>query len=90
MAPPQDDRTLLLSTLVLWSVPCRKNVCTYTVWGSDSASIQCMNDDSVQVMAQLTGAPDRADWKKCMISPDEEAARTESFKAHFKPYDIMQ
>ena len=43
-----------------------------------------------QVAAQLTGAPDRADWKKCMISPDEEAARTEAFKAHFKPYDIMQ
>ncbi|CAK0784495.1 hypothetical protein CVIRNUC_007699 [Coccomyxa viridis] len=43
-----------------------------------------------EVMAQLAGAPDRADWKKCMISPDEEASRTESFKAHFKPYDIMQ
>ena len=49
-----------------------------------------MIDLSAQVAAQLTGAPDRADWKKCMISPDEEAARTEGFKEHFKPYDIMQ
>ena len=56
----------------------------------DLAYVRCIDDDSVQVMAQLAGAPDRADWKKCMISPDEEASRTESFKAHFKPYDIMQ
>ena len=44
----------------------------------------------VQVAAELAGVPDRADWKKCQISPDEEAARTERFKAQFKPYDIMQ
>ena len=45
---------------------------------------------NVQVTAELAGVPERADWKKCMISPDEEAARTEKFKAQFKPYDIMQ
>jgi len=44
----------------------------------------------VQVAAELAGVPDRADWKKCQISPNEEAARTERFKAHFKAYDIMQ
>ena len=43
-----------------------------------------------QAAAELAGVPDRADWKRCQISPDEEAARTEVFKAHFKPYDIMQ
>ena len=44
----------------------------------------------LQVAAELAGVPDRADWKRCQISPDEEAARTENFKARFKPYDIMQ
>ena len=43
-----------------------------------------------QVAAELAGVPDRADWKRCQISSDEEAARTENFKARFKPYDIMQ
>lgn len=32
----------------------------------------------------------RADWKKCAVSPEEEKARTERFKAAFKVHDIMQ
>jgi len=32
----------------------------------------------------------RADWKKCAVSPEEETARTERFKAAFKAHDIMQ
>ncbi len=45
---------------------------------------------NVQVAAELAGVPKRADWKQCMVSPDEEAARTENFKAQFQAYDIMQ
>lgn len=42
-----------------------------------------------EVLAQLAGAPERADWKACSVSQEEEAARTEQFKTTFKPYDIM-
>lgn len=30
----------------------------------------------------------RADWKKCMLSKEEEEKRTEEFKASFQPFDI--
>ncbi|KAK9811513.1 hypothetical protein WJX72_005124 [[Myrmecia] bisecta] len=43
-----------------------------------------------QVIAELAGVPDRADWKTCALSPEEEQKQTEAFKALFKPYDIMQ
>ena len=40
--------------------------------------------------AALAGVPERADWKQCQGSEAEEAARTDAFKALFKPFDIMQ
>lgn len=43
-----------------------------------------------QVAAALAGVPERADWKLCQGSEAEEAARTNAFKALFKPHDIMQ
>jgi hypothetical protein len=43
-----------------------------------------------QVAALLAGVPERCDWKKCAASPAEEEARTGSFKALFKAFDIMQ
>jgi hypothetical protein len=45
---------------------------------------------AVQVAAALAGVPERADWKACQVSEAQEAARTEAFKALFKPFDIMQ
>lgn len=42
-----------------------------------------------QVLAELAGCPERADWKKCSLSQEEEEKRTEKFKAAFKPFDIM-
>ena len=44
----------------------------------------------LQVAAALAGVPERADWKQCQGSEAEEAARTDAFKALFKPFDIMQ
>lgn len=43
-----------------------------------------------EVLAGLAGASERADWKACRLSPEEEAQRTERFKELFKPYDVMQ
>lgn len=43
-----------------------------------------------EVLAKLVGQPERADWKACAVAVDEERARTERFKAKFKPFDIMQ
>ena len=43
------------------------------------------------VMAQLAGVPERADWKQCTpATPEAEAERTERFKEMFKKYDCMQ
>lgn len=42
-----------------------------------------------EVLADLAGVPDRADWKECQSTPDEELARTERFKGAFKQYDVM-
>lgn len=47
-------------------------------------------DAAAQVAARLAGVPERADWKKCAVTPIEEEARTAAFKELFKPYDIMQ
>ncbi len=44
----------------------------------------------MQVAAALAGVPERADWKQCQGSEAQEAARTDAFKALFKPFDIMQ
>jgi diadenosine tetraphosphate (Ap4A) HIT family hydrolase len=43
-----------------------------------------------EVLAELAGAPQRADWKACKVGPEEERARVERFKAAFESYDIMQ
>lgn len=43
-----------------------------------------------QVLAELAGTPERADWKVCVAAgPEEQAARLAAFQAMFKPYDIM-
>ncbi|KAL0053002.1 hypothetical protein WJX82_011315 [Trebouxia sp. C0006] len=42
-----------------------------------------------QVVAQLAGTPDRADWKTCQLEKPQEIARTEAFKAVFQPYDVV-
>jgi hypothetical protein len=39
------------------------------------------------VAAALAGCPERADWKECAVSPPEEVARTDAFKAAFAPFD---
>ena len=43
-----------------------------------------------EVLAELCGVPHRADWKACAAPREEEAARTERFKAAFDQYDIMK
>ncbi|KAL0037433.1 hypothetical protein WJX79_008053 [Trebouxia sp. C0005] len=42
-----------------------------------------------QVVAQLAGTPDRADWKTCQLEKPQEITRTEAFKAVFQPYDVV-
>lgn len=42
-----------------------------------------------EVLAELAGVPDRAEWKACAVSVEEERRRSEAFKALFKPHDIM-
>ncbi|KAG2442256.1 hypothetical protein HYH02_009740 [Chlamydomonas schloesseri] len=42
-----------------------------------------------EVLADLAGVPERAGWKACALTPEEEAARVERFKQLFQPYDIM-
>lgn len=32
----------------------------------------------------------RADWKACTYSGDEEKVAAEAFREYFKPFDIMQ
>lgn len=41
------------------------------------------------VLAELIGTPERADWKLCKVSQEEELDNAEKFKSNFKPYDIM-
>ncbi|EFJ41492.1 hypothetical protein VOLCADRAFT_98560 [Volvox carteri f. nagariensis] len=43
-----------------------------------------------EVLADLAGVPERASWKQCSSSPEEERQRVERFKQLFKPYDVMQ
>jgi len=42
-----------------------------------------------EVLAQLVGQPERAEWKTCAVGEEEEVARCEAFKAAFSKYDIM-
>lgn len=42
-----------------------------------------------EVLADLMGTPERADWKMCKMSPQEEVNNAEQFKLNFKSYDIM-
>lgn len=42
-----------------------------------------------EVLAELAGVPDRAEWKACAVTVEEERRRSEAFKASFKQYDIM-
>lgn len=43
-----------------------------------------------EVLSKLAGVPERADWKACKYSDEEEVALTENFKSAFKRWDIMQ
>ncbi|GLC41621.1 hypothetical protein PLESTB_000695700 [Pleodorina starrii] len=42
-----------------------------------------------EVFAELAGVPERASWKQCSSSPEEERQRVDRFKQLFKPYDVM-
>ena len=44
----------------------------------------------MQVAANLIGVPQRADWRACKETKDEETAMVEAMKAKFAPFDIMQ
>ncbi len=37
--------------------------------------------------AEILGQPDRADWKRCLQSEEEEIIATEKFKQEFAPFD---
>jgi hypothetical protein len=43
-----------------------------------------------EVLAELAGVPERASWKQCGSTPEQERERVERFKKLFKAYDIMQ
>ncbi|GIL82924.1 hypothetical protein Vretimale_8428 [Volvox reticuliferus] len=43
-----------------------------------------------EVLADLAGVPERASWKQCSSSPEEERQRVEQFRQLFKPFDVMQ
>lgn len=42
-----------------------------------------------EVLASLAGVPERADWKACSQTAEQEEAATEAFKQRFKEYDIV-
>jgi hypothetical protein len=44
----------------------------------------------LQVLADLRGTPERADWRACKLTTQEEAEMAEAFKEMFKPFDIME
>uniref|UniRef100_A0A383W3L9 RRM domain-containing protein n=1 Tax=Tetradesmus obliquus TaxID=3088 RepID=A0A383W3L9_TETOB len=43
-----------------------------------------------QILAQLAGVPERADWKECTAAPEAEAEAAEAFRQYFKQYDPAQ
>jgi hypothetical protein len=44
---------------------------------------------SAQVVAKLVGQPERADWKACAQSKEEETDMAEEFKQIFSKFDPM-
>jgi diadenosine tetraphosphate (Ap4A) HIT family hydrolase len=43
-----------------------------------------------KILAALSGAPERADWRACAkAGPEEEEAEAERFKAMYRPFDIF-
>ncbi|KAL9224253.1 hypothetical protein vseg_000310 [Gypsophila vaccaria] len=40
-----------------------------------------------EVLSGLLKIPDKADWRNCQLSKDEEAEMVEAFKSQFKPFD---
>ncbi|WIA22357.1 hypothetical protein OEZ85_004666 [Tetradesmus obliquus] len=43
-----------------------------------------------QILAQLAGVPERADWKECTAASEAEAEAAEAFRQYFKLYDPAQ
>jgi hypothetical protein len=43
-----------------------------------------------EVLAGLLKIPDRADWRNCKISQEEEAKLAEDFKKQFQEFDPCQ
>lgn len=41
----------------------------------------------LQVLAGLLNIADKADWRSCTFSKEEETKMVESFKKHFQKYD---
>lgn len=46
-----------------------------------------MCDVCREVLVGLLDAPERVDWKSCMMSEEEDKADAQAFKAAFKPFD---
>lgn len=44
----------------------------------------------MQVLAGLLNMADRADWRNCKLSKDEEIKMVENFKSSFEKYDPNQ
>ncbi|GJP72513.1 hypothetical protein CLOP_g3241 [Closterium sp. NIES-67] len=42
-----------------------------------------------EVVAGVVGVPERADWRACKQTVEEETAMAEAFKKQFQPFDIM-
>ena len=45
-------------------------------------------DFCVQVIAQIVGHPEQAEWKKCSLSQDEAADAVSKFNAIFGEYNM--
>ena len=43
-----------------------------------------------QIAANILGRPERANWKNCLVSDDDEIKNVETFRALFKPFDFTQ
>ncbi|GAQ77685.1 hypothetical protein KFL_000020470 [Klebsormidium nitens] len=43
-----------------------------------------------EVLADLRGTPERADWRACKLTTEEETEMADAFKEMFKPFDIME
>ena len=56
---------------------------SHTLYRKDRLPISFARD----VMAELAGSPERADWKVCLCSEPEEKTKVERFKTQFKTFD---